>query len=74
MADGYVLEHRKVAWDAGIFNDPNLVIHHKDEDKQNNVPSNLEPKTNPDHAREHITERGTITNQYGTWPARGPGT
>jgi len=64
MSDGYVFEHRKVAWDVGIFTDPSLHIHHKDADKKNNDPSNLEPKTASEHHRDHAIEGG-VTNQYG---------
>lgn len=70
FADGYVLEHRKVAWDAGIFDDPSLLVHHEDEDRQNNDLSNLRVKSNPDHARDHVHERGTVKNQYGEWPVK----
>lgn len=68
--DGYVLEHRKVAWDAGLLTDPALIVHHVDEDKANNDLSNLRVKTNPDHARDHAQERGFVRNQYGVWPVK----
>lgn len=70
MGDGYVLEHRKVAWDAGLFTDPRLQIHHKDEDKKNNSVENLEPKTASRHHADHVREQGFVVNQYGTWPLR----
>lgn len=65
--DGYVAEHRRVAWDAGLFDDPALIVHHKDEDKSNNDVSNLEPKTPSRHMSEHVHERGYVRNQYGVW-------
>lgn len=70
--DGYVLEHRKMAWDADMFDDPSLQVHHKDEVKTNNVLANFEVKTPSAHAREHLADRGYVKNQYGTWPLKDP--
>lgn len=50
---GYVLEHRLVAYEAGLLTDPACHVHHKDGDKLNNVLRNLEVLTASDHHREH---------------------
>jgi hypothetical protein len=71
MADGYVLEHRRVAWDAEIITDRSQHVHHLNHDKQDNRPENLSATTNAEHARAHVAERGTITNQFGTHPLGG---
>lgn len=53
---GHVLEHRLVAWEAfGPF-DPRHHVHHKDEDKLNNDPSNLEVLTPSAHRSQHNRE------------------
>lgn len=33
---------------------PTEIVHHEDEDKQNNAPSNLSVTTNPEHSRAHM--------------------
>lgn len=53
MTDGWVLEHRAVAWDGGLFTDPTLHVHHRDEDPTNNALENLEPMTHSEHGRRH---------------------
>lgn len=65
-ADGYVPEHRKVAWDAGILVDPAMVVHHIDHDKANNELSNLEVMWHSDHMVRHVDEDGVV-NQHGHW-------
>lgn len=69
-ADGYVAEHRKVAWDAGILTDPTDHVHHVDHDKQNNSLANLEVLSNAEHGRRHLAENGYVRNQFGEWPLR----
>jgi hypothetical protein len=32
-------------------------LHHHDDDKQNNAPSNLEPRLRGDHSRHHLTSK-----------------
>lgn len=51
---GYVLEHRLVAWEAGLLTDPTMVVHHRDHDKLNNSIDNLEVMSPSDHDREHV--------------------
>lgn len=66
--DGYLMEHRKVAWDAGLLTDPELHVHHINHDKTDNRLENLRPMSVVDHAHEHLGEE--IKNQYGTWKRR----
>jgi hypothetical protein len=66
--DGYVQEHRMIAWDAGLFSDPTWHVHHRDGNGLNNAIGNLEPCTPGDHRREHAVSDGTV-NQFGVWPA-----
>lgn len=39
---------------------PGEDVHHRDEDKSNNDPSNLEVLTKPDHARLHAPEKDLV--------------
>jgi len=55
-ARGYVPEHRRVAWDAGLFDDPSLVVHHVDGDPTNNALNNLCPMTVSEHVALHHQE------------------
>lgn len=66
-ADGYVYEHRRVAWEAGLLRDPELHVHHCNGDKQDNAVENLEILTEQEHARRHLAERGYVRNQFGVW-------
>lgn len=68
--DGRVQVHRKMAWDAGMFDDPALQVHHVNEVRDDNRLENFEILSVAEHARRHARERGTITNQYGTFPVR----
>lgn len=67
--DGYLMEHRKVAWDCGLLTDPSMHVHHIDHDKRNNDPANLAVLSVEQHARHHA-EHDPIGNQYGTWARR----
>lgn len=64
---GHVLEHRLVAWETfGPF-DPRCHVHHKDEDKLNNDPSNLVVLTPTAHGEEHGTiDRAEARRLYET--------
>lgn len=68
--DGYVGEHRKLAWDAGMFVDPDLQVHHKNEIKTDNRIDNFEIKGCAKHSLDHVEERGWVENQYGVWPVK----
>jgi hypothetical protein len=70
-SDGYVLEHRRVAWEHyGPF--PRRVhVHHRNHDKMDNRPENLEVLAVGDHPRLHAVEDGVI-NQYGEWTVHSP--
>ncbi len=70
MADGQVLQHRRVAWDAGILTDPEMHVHHINGNKTDNRPENLEAMTESEHHKEHIREWGHVSNQFGTFPLR----
>lgn len=59
--NGYVLEHRIVMENKiGRLLTDDEIVHHKDENKKNNNPDNLEIKTNEEHSREHGYERGRL--------------
>lgn len=57
QAQGYVLEHRRVYWDTyGPF-DLILEVHHRNGDKHDNRPENLELMSTGEHAALHAVER-----------------
>lgn len=57
----YCYEHHLVYWQSyGVVANSNEIIHHKDENKHNNSPENLELKTRSAHATEHGRKRGKI--------------
>lgn len=68
-ADHYVLEHRMVAYDAGLLTDPDhQQVHHINGDQLDNRVENLQAVTPSEHRRIHAEQDGT-TNQYGHWSA-----
>lgn len=71
-SDGYVLEHRLVAWENGLLVsvDSELHVHHKNRDKTDNRIENLEVVLASEHKRQHLEEDGFVTNQFGVWPLR----
>lgn len=40
-------------------------LHHWDEDKKNNHPSNLEPKWGPDHGKHHLPKGSEKARKFG---------
>ena len=46
------------------------VIHHVCENLACVRPDHLEAVPNGEHQRLHVTNQGTVKNQYGTWPVR----
>lgn len=51
---GWELEHRVImARELGRPLRDDEIVHHRDEDKKNNDPENLELTTHEDHSREH---------------------
>lgn len=65
--DGYVLEHRKVVFDAGIVVPPGYSIHHRNHVKDDNRLENLQVLCPSEHRREHQQVGTPIKNQYGEW-------
>lgn len=72
---GYVLEHRLVAEtfldlpeeqtvliDGIRYLSPSYHVHHKDEDKTNNMPSNLEVMTPSQHMSYHSKKRNSFSS------------
>lgn len=50
----YAYEHHVVFWKThGRLRSKDCVIHHKNDQKRENIPSNLEEKTWSDHSRLH---------------------
>ncbi len=54
--NGYVREHRKIAYDAGLFTDPSMEVHHKNGIKTDNRIENFEILTKQQHTA--ITWKG----------------
>jgi hypothetical protein len=63
--DGYVLEHRKVVYDAGIEIPEGFHVHHVNEDPSDNRLENLEVVPASEHWRKHAGVAGEVSNQYG---------
>jgi adenosylcobalamin-dependent ribonucleoside-diphosphate reductase len=66
--------HRLVASDVMNLDIEGVSVHHKDEDRYNNEPWNLEPKLQADHVRDHNMDRvseGTHIFQLQTFPKSG---
>lgn len=58
-------EHRAVAeTKLGRALKPGEIVHHKDGDKHNNEPSNLEVMTQSEHARAHLAERRAAGEKF----------
>lgn len=51
--NGYVREHRMIAWDGGLLTDKKQIVHHKNEDKTDNRLSNLAVASNGEHTALH---------------------
>ena len=71
-SDGYVAEHRLVAWNAGLLIHPSDQVHHINHDGLDNSLGNLEVLSPTEHRRRHAAEDGT-TNQHGWAPPRPDG-
>lgn len=69
-SDGYVFEHRLMAWEAGLLVCLTDEVHHVNEIKTDNRLENFEIKSPADHARDHAEQRGTATNQFGTFAVK----
>ncbi len=74
-SNGYVLQHRKVAWDAGILTQKEMVVHHINGDRLDNRLENLEVMPLGQHTQLHRTgcfwyslteeQEGWIRKAYG---------
>ncbi len=59
-----------IAWDNGLLLDPDLQVHHRNENRSDNRLANLAVMDIGDHALLHVEKRGVVINQYGTWPVK----
>lgn len=64
-SDGYVLEHRKVIYDAGIALPDWCHVHHINGDKADNRRENLEVLTAAQHKAQHTPIGALVKNQFG---------
>lgn len=71
-ADGYVFEHRAMAWDAGMLTDSAHEVHHRNEDRGDNRLGNFKVLTTTDHHAEHHPPGSTVRNQYGEATVKPP--
>lgn len=69
---GYVYEHRKVVYDAGIPVPADHHVHHVDGNRTNNELSNLEVIDGVEHYQQHKAAGAMVTNQFGTFPILTP--
>ena len=65
--DGYVLEHRRVVFDAGIEIPDGCHVHHKNHIRKDNRLENLAVMTESEHHSHHTVVGMTVVNQYGVW-------
>lgn len=68
--NGYVREHRKVVFDAGIPITPADDVHHINGDKADNRLENLEVLPRGEHSRRHLEADGWVSNQFGRFQLR----
>ena len=64
-ADGYVLEHRLVMYEAGVELQPGEHVHHINGDPADNRLENLEVMQQNDHIRRHADTNGSVHGTYG---------
>jgi hypothetical protein len=69
-ADGYVSEHRRMAWDAGLLTDPAHQVHHVNGNKKDNRLDNFAVMTVDEHALFHAEDRGFVRNQFGVFAVK----
>lgn len=66
--DGYVAEHRFVAFEAGLLRDVAMQVHHLNHDTLDNRLENLAVVTPAEHRKVHAQEDG-VSNQFGVHKA-----
>lgn len=62
--NGYVLEHRMMAYDAGLLQDLSMEVHHKNRVKTDNRLDNFQILTKAKHTQ--ITWKGVKRSESGT--------
>lgn len=66
--DRYVYEHHVVYWQThGVVPGRGEVVHHKNKDKRDNRPENLELITTKDHNKHHHTDPNSIIELPCSW-------
>lgn len=71
--DGYALQHRLIAYDAGLLSDLRHEVHHVNRVRDDNRLENLRVLTPEEHQDEHRYEVGRLVrNQYGVFPVLTP--
>lgn len=69
-ADGYVLEHRLVVFEAGIDIPQGYHVHHLNHNKTDNRLENLAVMSPSDHQSHHFPSGTLVRNQYGVFALR----
>lgn len=69
-SDGYALEHRVVAWDAGLLVDLRDTVHHDNGVKTNNRVENLRVLPNGTHVTLHNPRRERCARGHQQWYTR----
>ncbi len=68
MRNGYIRLHRKIMFDAGIFTDKSLEIHHKNGNKKDNRIENLEVISKAYHCKiTHLGKKRMRLNSTICW-------
>lgn len=63
---GWAMEHRVVAWDAGLLTDLSLIVHHINGDPADNRVENLAVMTQAAHAQLHALDDWAATGRRRT--------
>lgn len=68
---GQLRRPRYVLWAAGVDLPKGSIVHHRDGNKLNDRPSNLEVLSNSDHTKEHWQKDSTLRRQHISESLRG---